>query len=177
MSILSKHYTLPFSIASIMLWFEWQLTITMPEDSELFDGKDSIFFHFVALCIHLQFLGECLMHKNSSISGYCNWMDPNPKYHESTRWHHWWYHVWQNSHAIQIIILCSLNDHWLCVLPCAMNFRGSWSWKRQLSYWLTLNEYLLSFWLYFVCSFLFNLHAKPMSYKLFYSYLKVSKNV
>ena len=45
--------------------------------------------------------------------------------------------------------------------------------KAQLFYWLTLIEHLLHSQLYFVCSFSFNPHAKPMSYKFFCSYLQI----
>lgn len=47
---------------------EWQLTINTLEESEFFDGKDCIFFYFVALCNISQCLHKCLMLRNSSIS-------------------------------------------------------------------------------------------------------------
>lgn len=47
----------PSSRASIILWFECQLTINTPQDSTLFDGGDCIWFHFVILCLCSPCLG------------------------------------------------------------------------------------------------------------------------
>lgn len=57
LSLLSKHSTFPSSGASIILWFECQLTINTPQDSTLLDGGDCIWFHFVILCLCSQCLG------------------------------------------------------------------------------------------------------------------------